>query len=74
MLDKFQRHMSEIQANVHVLTREKDQANQLYEQVILNSSSGSSRCCGVIYFFALLRKKFTAVFLGCNSHVTPMRF
>ena len=33
LLDKFERHMSEIQANVKVLTCEKDKYNQMYEEV-----------------------------------------
>ncbi|XP_077972139.1 centrosomal protein of 135 kDa-like [Styela clava] len=32
MLDKFERHMSEIQANVKILTQERDKTNLLYEQ------------------------------------------
>lgn len=33
MLNKFERHMAEIQSNVKILTQEKDKANALYEQV-----------------------------------------
>jgi len=33
MLGKFERHMAEIQANVKVLTKERDKTNLLYEQV-----------------------------------------
>jgi hypothetical protein len=32
LLDKFERHMSEIQANVKILTSERDKFNQLYEE------------------------------------------
>lgn len=32
ILDKFERHMSEIQANVKVLTNERDKINHLYEE------------------------------------------
>lgn len=32
MLDKFERHMAEIQANVRILTQERDKTNKLYEQ------------------------------------------
>ncbi|XP_076808288.1 centrosomal protein of 135 kDa-like isoform X2 [Clavelina lepadiformis] len=32
MLNKFERHMAEIQANVKVLTQERDKTNSLYEQ------------------------------------------
>nr|CAB3229903.1 centrosomal protein of 135 kDa [Phallusia mammillata] len=32
MLNKFERHMAEIQANVKVLTQERDKTNMLYEQ------------------------------------------
>jgi len=39
MLNKFERHMAEIQSNVKVLTQERDKTNVLYEQVIeLNSN------------------------------------
>ena len=34
MLGKFERHMAEIQANVKVLTKERDKTNLLYEQVM----------------------------------------
>jgi len=33
MLNKFERHMAEIQSNVKVLTQERDKTNALYEQV-----------------------------------------
>ena len=33
MLNKFERHMAEIQSNVKVLTQERDKTNLLYEQV-----------------------------------------
>ncbi len=32
LLDKFERHMSEIQSNVKILTSERDKFNQLYEE------------------------------------------
>lgn len=32
MLDKFERHMSEIQSNVKILTQERDKTNLLYEK------------------------------------------
>lgn len=32
MLDKFEKHMAEIQANVKILTQERDKTNALYEQ------------------------------------------
>ncbi|XP_055958999.1 testis-specific gene 10 protein isoform X2 [Patella vulgata] len=32
LLDKFERHMSEIQANVRVLTSERDKLNNMYEE------------------------------------------
>lgn len=35
MLSKFERHMAEIQANVKVLTKERDKTNMLYEEVSL---------------------------------------
>ena len=33
LLDKFERHMSEIQANVKVLTSERDKLSMMYEEV-----------------------------------------
>lgn len=32
LLDKFERHMSEIQSNIKVLTNERDRYNQMYEE------------------------------------------
>ena len=33
MLDRFEKHMIEIQSNVKLLTAERDRLNMLYEQV-----------------------------------------
>lgn len=33
LLEKFERHMSEIQANIQVLTGERDKLNNMYEDV-----------------------------------------
>lgn len=33
MLDKYERHLSEIQANVRVLTAERDKTRMCYQQV-----------------------------------------
>ena len=34
MLDRFERHMREIQSSVKLLTNERDKTQQLYEQVL----------------------------------------